>query len=91
LLEINNSLDHTAHLLIGGIQEPRLIDSVSPGIRPGNRPLVGLELFGGDKFVVVDRVGDLRHSGRDDCGVDERRWMGSNEVRPSNKPSLYSS
>jgi len=50
--------------VIGGIQEPRLINSVSPGIRPGNRPLVGLELLGGDKFVVVGRVGDLRHSGR---------------------------
>jgi len=27
----------------------------------------------------------------DSCGVDERRWMGSNEVCPSNKLSLYSS
>jgi len=58
--------------LIGGIQEPRLINPVSPGIRPGDCPPVGLEFLGRDEFVVVGRIGDLRHSGRDSCDVDKK-------------------
>ena len=66
---------------------------MTPGVhlQDGHSP-GSLELLGGDKFVVVGRVGDVRHSERGSSGgVDERRWMGSNEVHPSNKPSLYSS
>jgi len=65
---------------------------VTSGVHPSDKRSPGsLELLGGDEFVVVGRIGNLRHSGRDSCGVDERRRMGSNEVRPSNELSLYSS
>jgi len=79
--------------LVGGIDKSRLIGRVTSGVSPGNEhPPGSLELFGGDEFVVVGRVSDVGHSGRSSCGgVDERRWMGSNEVHPSNKPNLYSS
>jgi len=38
--------------------------------------LVGLEFLGRDEFVVVGRIGDFRHSGRDSCGVDEKKMDG---------------
>jgi len=64
--------------LVGGIDKPRLIGCMCPGVSPGDgRPPCGLGLLQGDEFVVVGRIGDVRHSGSS-CGgsIDKRKMDG---------------
>jgi len=54
-----------ANLLVCGIDKSLLIGRVTPGVCPSDERSPGsLELLGGDEFVVVGRVGDVRHGGR---------------------------